>query len=212
MNKISQENFRLFSSCTASLKSLCIDAIKNGDGNKYFFRDSRPFYKPDKIGINHVPLTFDFLFAYQELSFFATAFGFKHYERCRYNSMGATARGIGISDAKEVSESLLWNIVYNDLTRANLFINTVAWLEIGKHYWHEDQLYLDNPHKEHPIPKDLSYGLVLTYYDFVIPFARFLLNIDRDMSCLSLEECALYSKEAHNFAIEQTRHEDEYVE
>lgn len=58
--------------------------------------------------------------------------------------------------------SLVIDLCLTDLHRVNCFVAAYAWLTTNDFRWH---------HKYKHLPEDLSYGLILQYPDFIIPYA-----------------------------------------
>lgn len=117
-----------------------------------------------KAGHNQLMSTPEFLEAYYKLILLSEQAALSCYSTTRYGSTSAIAKGEGIDEMDDENISTVRYLVNKDLKVAILPVAVAAWLTIGDFRWHSIDAN---------IPKELSYGLVLQYPDFVIPYAMY---------------------------------------
>lgn len=102
------------------------------------------------------------------------------YNKSRYNSMASAANNLGLSEQTYTVDDpllgdslpLVVNLVLRDISKYNAFVGAVAWLSTDNFRWHTI-----NERIEEGV---LSYGLVSSYIDFIIPFCCVLANVKRE--------------------------------
>lgn len=85
-------------------------------------------------------------------------------------------------EGDSVEETTLFErLIQNDTEDHNYFFGLVAWLTIDDFRWHK------LPGFKH-IRSDLSYELVLSYPDIIIPLAKFILKDERHEGLLTRKD------------------------
>lgn len=138
------------------------------------------------------------LLNYHYLLRLSEVIGILNYKDLRYNSDAAISLNKGISESTNLTTEmtgllpLVATVAYKDMAKVNAFICAVAWLSIDDFKWHTQ-------YPSYLVPEDLSYGLVLQYPDFIIPFCSVIADYKREecYSKIQEESLKLVSKYAH---------------
>lgn len=117
---------------------------------------------------------------YNYLYRLAETAGYLTFNKSRYNSMASAANNIGLIETTYSLEDpllgdslpLILNLILRDMSKYNAFVCSVAWLTNDNFRWHTI-----NERIEEGV---LSYDLVSSYIDFIIPFCCVLANVRRE--------------------------------
>lgn len=100
------------------------------------------------------------------------------YEEARHNTMASAHLGKPIKEYSTRGSSvipvlpLVATVMYADLGQVNAFVAAAAWLTTDDFRWH-------NQDKQLKVPETLSYGLVLQYPDFILPYCSVIADYGR---------------------------------
>lgn len=134
------------------------------------------WYIPKPYGLNYIPRTQEFLYEYFKLIMECEWVGQMHFNPDEYlpdyerRNLEKNNPDRFRPHNKEASK-LLKLINFEQLKKCNILIACIAWLTIDS-----SPINKNDP----TIPEDLSYGLVLDYPEFVIPYALYCSKIKRD--------------------------------
>jgi len=130
-----------------------------------------------EIPYNH-PVNFmrfdeEFLYKYYRLLIESEWVGLVHFCPYKYAPL-EIRKNLTEEQLKKYNEDkcgILRQFIYNDLIKANVLITLSAWLSIDDFRWHDF---------DSSVPEDLTHGLVLSYPDFVLPYASYCSGLARD--------------------------------
>lgn len=123
--------------------------------------------------VNYMRFDEEFLHKYYRLLLEAEWVGLLHFCPYKYAPL-EIRKDLKEEQLKKYNEqkcNILKHILFKDLNRANVLISLSAWLTVDDFRWHN----IDSS-----VPEDLSYGLVLSYPDFVLPYASYCSGLARD--------------------------------
>lgn len=160
--------------------------------------------------VHMLPYHYDTLVNYFYLFKLATNYSEATYNPERYGSEASIASGKPINVSKMAQYTsdyphLPTQLVVKDVAKCNMFIAAVAWLSWDNFRWQEELP---------TVPIDLSYGLVLQFPDYIIPFCEFLLDMNRKpyLESIGMEQldqyrysCVKHTITTYNFAEFQVR-------
>lgn len=165
------------------IRDLIKDKILDNSIHELLFEfnshDNTTFPFPSPLCSRHLLLRdSNFQYKYHLTNLLALEIGKTIYNPIRYTTVNKGITELATSLTKVYSDDdssetyMVEVLMQNDLNRVNLFFATVAWLTVDEFRWH------NHPGFEH-IPSDLSYGLVQTYPDLLIPYGLFISNLNR---------------------------------
>jgi len=108
-----------------------------------------------------LPQNHETVVAYYKAMLYAESVGYLNYSDIR---QGKAIKRVDL-------DAMVVKLMWKDLDKVTLPVALVAWLTIDSFRWH--RVYVD-------FPEELSYGLVLDYADFVIPYATFIHGCNRE--------------------------------
>lgn len=128
---------------------------------------------PQNYRVNYMRFDEEFLYKYYKLLVESEWVGLVHFCPNRYAPL-EIRKNLEEEQLKKYNEdkcSILRYVLFKDLSRANVLITLSAWLTVDDFRWHNF---------DSSVPEDLSYGLVLSYPDFVLPYASYCSGLARD--------------------------------
>jgi len=128
---------------------------------------------PRNHNINYMRFDQEFLYKYYRLLVESEWVGLVHFCPYKYAPL-EIRKDLKEEQLKKYNEnksSVLRHVLYRDLSRANVLITLSAWLTVDDFRWHN----IDSS-----VPEDLFYGLVLSYPDFVLPYASYCSGLAKD--------------------------------
>lgn len=179
---------------TTHLRQLFIDKIVNNTVHQllptYLHKINVQFpANPPQRGL--LPFDRSTLHNYHYLLRLAETYTVPKYNNLRYSSEAAIASNKGIDETSNflipgttTALPFVSTVIYKDISKVNAFICAVAWLSSDEFKWHIK-------YPEYQIPEDLSYGLVLQYPDFIIPYCCVLADYKREECYTQLQSESL---------------------
>lgn len=118
----------------------------------------------------------NFKLAYYRTHLWAMEVAKMNYVPVRQSLTGKSVEELGKSfydtDGSGPDIFFIESLMQNDMAGTNMWFACVAWLSYDEFRWHETENYGH-------IREDLFYGLVLQYADFILPYAAYLLDLNR---------------------------------
>lgn len=158
--------------------------VINNQQHKVFGADTTlRFFPLRQYGSRHIPQNKDFLESYYRLQILAEQVAAINYCLVRQRSLLPIEQDTN-------GFLLISNLIKQDTRRVVLPIAVTSWLTIDEFRWHNSGI----PGTQE-VPEDLSYGLVMSYPEYVIPYACFVLNTHRQKQLSLIDQDSLQACE-----------------